>query len=119
MIKNYTIPAFLQESINKFADNTSLVFAGEENYTFRQLGDDVMHVAALLKKLGIKKYDKVAILSGNMPNWGVAFFAIEWVGATAVPILPDFHPNEIQSILEHSESKVLFVSEPLYKNLNT
>src|SRR5690606_22177330 len=84
-----------------------------------QLGDDVMKVAALLKKLGIKKYDKVAILSSNMPNWGVAFYAIGWIGATAVPILPDFHPNEIQSILEHSESKLLFVSESLYKNLNS
>ena len=119
MIKEYTIPAFLKESITKYANNTSLVYAGEDNYTYSQMGDDVMKVAALLKKLGIKKYDKVAILSSNMPNWGVAFYAIEWIGATAVPILPDFHPNEIQSIIEHSESKLLFISESLYRNINS
>ena len=114
----YTIPAMLQESVKKFADNTSLVFTGEENYTYRQLGDDVSRVAELLMELGVEKGDKVALLSANMPNWGVAFFAISWTGATAVPILPDFHVNEVQTILEHSEAKVMFVSESLYGTLN-
>lgn len=114
----YTIPALLQESIRKFGDNTSLVFAGENNYTYRQLGNDVARVAGLLKELGISKGDKVAILSTNMPNWGVAYFSVSWAGATAVPVLPDFHLNEIKSIIEHSEAKVLFVSRALYKNLD-
>ncbi len=118
MTKKYTVPAFLQDSLKKFADNNSLAFAGENIYTYREMGDDVKRVAALLKILDVKKRDKVAILSANMPNWGVAFFAISWTGATAVPILPDFHTNEIQSIIEHSETEVLFVSELMYKNLN-
>lgn len=114
----YTIPVMLQESVRKFADNPSLVFSGEENYTYRQMGSDVARLAAMLKQFGIEKGDKVAILSTNMPNWGVAFFAISWVGATAVPILPDFHVNEVKSILEHSEAKVMFVSELQYNTLN-
>lgn len=116
--KKYTIPAFLQESLKKFADNNSLAFAGENKYTYREMGDDVKRVATLLKTMDVKKGDKVAILSANMPNWGVAFFGISWTGATVVPILPDFHTNEIQSIIEHSETEILFVSELLYKNLN-
>jgi long-chain acyl-CoA synthetase len=118
MIQKYTVPTLIQESISKFADNTALVFAGEQNYTYRQMGEDVMRVAGLLKKAGIKKGDKVAILSSNMPNWGIAFFGISWAGATVVPILPDFHPNEIKSIVEHSEAKVMFVSEGMYASLN-
>ncbi len=118
MIKKYTIPAFLQESINRFADNNSLAFVGENKYTYSEMGNDVKRVATLLKTMDVQKGDKVAILSANMPNWGVAFFAISWTGATAVPILPDFHSNEIQSIIEHSETEVMFVSESLYKNLN-
>jgi long-chain acyl-CoA synthetase len=93
-------------------------FAGEQDYTYRQMGEDVMRVAGLLKNAGIVKGDKVAILSANMPNWGVAFFGISWAGATVVPILPDFHPNEIKSIVEHSEAKVLFVSEGMYASLS-
>jgi long-chain acyl-CoA synthetase len=118
MTHKYTIPAFLQKSLKKFTDHNSLVFAGENKYTYREMGDDVKRVAALLKKMGINKGEKVAILSANMPNWGVAFFGISWTGATAVPILPDFHPNEIKTIIEHSESKILFVSEALFKNLS-
>lgn len=114
----YTIPALLRESVKKYADKTSLVYAGESNYTYRQMGNDVIKIAALLKNLGVKRGDKVALLGNNMPNWGLAFFSISWAGATAVPILPDFHTNEIKAIIEHSEAKVMFISEGLYKSLD-
>lgn len=110
-----TLPVLFYNSVEKFADNTSLKFAGEENFTYRQMGEDVELLAELMLELGIGKGDKVAILSTNMPNWGKAFFAISVIGAVAVPILPDFHSNEIETIIEHSESKLLFVSEGLYK----
>lgn len=113
-----TLSSLFYNSVEKFADKTSIVYAGEENYTYKQMGEDVELLAELLVELGIKKGDKVAILSTNMPNWGLAFFAVSVVGAIAVPILPDFHENEIQNIIEHSESKLLFVSESLYKSVN-
>ena len=113
-----TLPSLIRESVSKYADETSLVFVGEKNYTYKQMGNDIELLADLLTELGISKGDKVAILSTNMPNWGVAFFAISIAGAVVVPILPDFHENEIKTILEHSEAKILFVSESLYKNVN-
>ena len=113
-----TIPLLFYESVKKFADRTSLVFVGEKNYTYKELRDDVELVASMLSKLGVKKGDKVAILSNNMPNWGVAFFAISVLGGITVPILPDFHENEISTILKHSETKVIFVSSNLYGTLN-
>lgn len=114
----HTLPSLFYNSVEKYADKTSIVFVGEENYTYKEMGADVVLLAELLVELGIKRGDKVAILSTNMPNWGKAFFAITVVGAVAVPILPDFHQNEIKTILEHSESKLLFVSEGLYKSVN-
>lgn len=113
-----TIPSLFNESVSKYANEKSLVFVGEENYTYSQLEHDVKRVATLLSELGISKGDKVAILSTNMPNWGVAFFAISVIGGVAVPILPDFHDNEIKTIIEHSEAKLAFVSSGLYVNLN-
>ncbi len=113
-----TIPSLLNESVSRFADRTSLVFVGEKNYTYREMGVDVEHVASMLSELGVKKADKVAILSNNMPNWGVAFFAISVLGGVAVPILPDFHENEISTILQHSEAKIIFVSSAMFENLN-
>lgn len=113
-ITKLTIPELLNNSVEKFAENNSLVFAGEEKYSYRQMGSDVDRVASLLTVLGVGKGDKVAILSTNMPNWGVSFFAISVLGAVAVPILPDFHGNEIKTIIEHSESKVIFVAAGLF-----
>jgi long-chain acyl-CoA synthetase len=113
-----TIPSLFNESVKKYAHEKSLVFVGEKNYTYQQLGYDVELVASLLSSLGIKKGDKVAILSTNMPNWGAAFFAISILGAIAVPILPDFHDNEIKTIIEHSEAKTIFVSAGLFGSLS-
>jgi long-chain acyl-CoA synthetase len=113
MIK-YTVPALLEPVFEKYADRIALSFVGETPMTYGQLKDHSGKVASLLASYGVRKGDKVAILSANMPNWGVAFFGISWIGAVTVPILPDFSAHEIKTILDHSESKVLFVSEGLY-----
>ena len=114
----FTLPSLFNYSVETFANETSVVFTGEKNYTYKEMGDDVDLLAGVLSDLGVQKSDKVALLSTNMPNWGVAFFAISKLGAIVVPILPDFHENEVKTILEHSESKILFVSENLYKSVN-
>jgi len=110
-----TIPALIHESIDKFGENTSLVFTGEKNYTYKNLGDDIRLISDFLVELGVKKGDKIAILGTNSPNWGVAFFSTLSLGAVAVPVLPDFHENEIKNIIKHSEAKILFISENLYR----
>jgi Long-chain acyl-CoA synthetases (AMP-forming) len=116
-LEELTIPAMLQASFSDFADSQSLVFVGEENLTYAQLKAEVGKVAALLDSIGIKKGDKVGILSLNMPNWGIAFFATASIGAVAVPILPDFHSNEINNILQHADVSTIFVSESLRSKL--
>lgn len=108
-----TIPAMMQASFKDFAKCQSLVFVGEENRTYAQLEIEVKKAALQLQAIGVKKGDKVAILSLNMPQWGIAFFAASISGAVVVPILPDFHPNEIKNILDHAEVSVVYVSETL------
>lgn len=108
-----TIPAMLQASFKDYAQNQSLVFVGEENRTYSQLEKEVKKTALQLQSLGIGKGDKVAIFSLNMPQWGIAFFATSIIGAVVVPVLPDFHPNEIKNILQHAEASVIYVSESL------
>ena len=68
-------------------------------------------IAAILGLLGAKKGDRVALLSENRPEWGLAYLGISRTGAIAVPIMTDFTPEQIATILEHSESKILIVSK--------
>ncbi len=68
---------------------------------------------AMLGRNGICPGDKVAVLSTNMPNWGVAYFSITFMGAVAVPVLPDFSATEVGNILDHSGAKAIFISTSL------
>tara|TARA_R110002050_G_scaffold102613_4_gene211262 strand:- start:7235 stop:8884 length:1650 start_codon:yes stop_codon:yes gene_type:complete len=116
-MKKLTMPAMLQASFMNFASQNSLSFVGEEVKTYSQLQAEVEALGTYLRGLGVQKGAKVAILSTNMPNWGVAFFAVAAIGAIAVPILPDFHPAEIRNIIQHAEAEAVFVSENLMNKL--
>ena len=85
----------------------------EGGYTFNSFKGKSDSLSKKLTQYGIGAGDKVAILSQSMPNWSVAFFSIVPFGRIAIPILPDSSPNEVANILEHSESKVIFVSQRL------
>lgn len=117
MTMKYTIPAFMEQSFQKYENLTALTFVDETPLTYGALRDLTLEVASMLTSYGIKRGDKVVILSTNMPQWGAAFFGISWIGAVTVPILPDFNTAEIRSIIEHSEAKLVFVSEHLYHKI--
>jgi len=113
-LKTKTLQALLKRSATEYADRVSLAEVDGPALTYAEWGQRVSEVAECLRQNGIVADDRVAILSENKPHWGVAFFAITTRGAVAVPILPDFHPTEIQHILRHSGAKAIFVSEKLY-----
>lgn len=85
----------------------------EGGYTYSSFKGKCDSLSKKLTQYGIGAGDKVAILSQSMPNWSVAFFSIVPFGRIAIPILPDSSVNEVTNILEHSESKVIFVSQKL------
>ncbi len=82
-------------------------------YTYNSFKAKCDSLSKKLTQYGIGAGDKVAIFSQSMPNWSVAFFSIVPFGRIAIPILPDSSVNEVKNILEHSESKVIFVSQRL------
>ena len=90
----------------------------EGGYTYSSFKNKCDSLSKKLTQYGIGAGDKVAILSQSMPNWSVAFFSIVPFGRIAIPILPDSSENEVTNILEHSESKVIFVSQKLAGKLN-
>ncbi|MGL4363712.1 MAG: AMP-binding protein [Bacteroidales bacterium] len=112
-----TLQELLAQSVNKFTNNACISFVDGDMMTYKQFGAKVSEVQSLLTSLGIRQGDKVAIFSHNMPNWGVVYFAITSMGAIAVPILPDFSTVEVKNVLNHSDSKLVFISERLQSKL--
>lgn len=72
----------------------------------------------LFEQAGIQKGDKIALCGRNLSRWGAAFFSILTYGAVAVPILHEFHPSQVHDIVNHSESKLLFVGDKVWPALN-
>ena len=117
-MKLTTLYEVLHESIKKFSDHIAFSQWRGEDLTYIEVGQRVGQVQQILVSAGLKPGDRVAILSSNMPNWGVCYFAITTSGYTAVPILPDFTTDDIDRIIEHSEAKALFVSDKLYTKVS-
>lgn len=68
------------------------------------------NLAALLASQGVNRGDRVALLSENRVEWGIAYFAIASMGAVAVPILTDFPATQISHILDHAGCKAIVLS---------
>jgi len=108
-----TIPSLAGESFRRHGENKAMGFVGEEVISYNQLKERTDSVIRLLEEYSVQPGDRVAILCGSMPNWGVTYLAITSMGAVAVPILPDFSVGEVANVLTHSGARVLFVSSVL------
>ena len=124
VLKNITIMDILEAINKKYGASPALrtvkpdTFSKEISYL--KLGRRVITVSSALIAFGVKKGDRVAILSENRPEWAIAFFGIISSAATTVPVDVKLSEKEIQFILNDSEAKCVFVSEkylPIIDNL--
>ena len=112
-----TLYEVLQQSLEKFSTRTAFSLWRGADVTYSEVGERVKQIQAMLVDADIHPGDRVAILSSSVPNWGVAYFAIASAGYVVVPIMPDFTSDDIDRIVEHSETKALFVSDRLFSKL--
>ena len=117
-MKINTLREVLQQSLEKFSDRVAFSLWRGAEVTYKEVGERVEKIQEMLVDADIQPGDRVAILSSSVPNWGVAYFAITSAGYVVVPIMPDFSSEDIDRIIEHSESKALFVSDKLYSKLS-
>lgn len=114
-------PRTFNELLNGIADTyeevPALTYVDEEPYSYEDLRRRARELQEALRNAGFRKGDKIAILSENKPTWGIVYLALTSMGAVAVPVLPDFHPQEILNILHHCEASLLFVSDRLKEKI--
>ncbi len=108
-----SIPELFFETAKRRANKTALLYKKEGVYfpiTFKGLSQKVKIFASALQKLGITRGDRVAILSENRPEWAISDLAIMSVGAITVPLHATFSGRAVCTVLTHSKSKILIVS---------
>ena len=83
----------------------------EETFTYGGAAAEIARLHLLFRELGIVPGDRIALIGRNNPRWCITYLATIAYGAVIVPILQDFHPNDVHHIINHSESRLLFLGD--------
>ena len=110
--------ALIQQSIHDHWDLPALTDYGTHTYQFKDVARIIEKLHIILEASGVEHGDKVAICGRNSARWGIAFLATLTYGAVAVPILHEFHPEQIHDLVNHSGAKLLFVGDQVWPKLD-
>src|SRR5919202_90189 len=103
---------FLRRSAYMFPDKTAVVY-GDRRYTYGEFEERVNRLASRLRDAGLQKGDRVAFLCPNTPPMHEGTFAVPAAGLVLVAINTRLSAGEIEYIVEHSKSKMVFVDAEL------
>lgn len=81
------------------------------DWTYGEAGMEIRKMASALKAMDLPPNSHIAILSKNCAHWIMSDLAIWMAGHISIPIYPTFSANTISQILEHSESRVIFIGK--------
>lgn len=108
----------LEEAMKANWERPALANFRGETFTFGELATQIAKFHLFFETIGLKKGDKVALCAKNSARWGVTFFAANTYEAVLVPILADFHPESVNSLVAHSESAVLLTDSDIWAKLD-
>jgi long-chain acyl-CoA synthetase len=117
MIKERFI-TYVEESIKKNWNIEALSNYREKGYTYKEIAGIMVKHHIVFRENGILEGDKIALLGRNSANWCAMYLAVVTYGAVVVPILPDFKPDDLHNIINHSDSKLIFVDDKIWELLD-
>jgi long-chain acyl-CoA synthetase len=117
MIKERLI-GYIEQSIKQNWNIEALSNYKEREYSYREIAERMIKLHIFLREAGIKEGDKIALVGRNSANWCIVYLAVVSYGAVIVPILPDFKPEDHQNIINHSDSKILFVDDKIWETFD-
>ncbi|MDO9578772.1 MAG: AMP-binding protein [Candidatus Cloacimonadales bacterium] len=117
MIKQNLVKSF-EDSIKQNWDLPAFTNYKEVDNSYAQVAARIVFLHHFFEKLGLKSEEKVALIGKNTVNWAITYLAVVTYGAVIVPILPDFKPDDVHHIVNHSESKLLFAAGAIFEELD-
>lgn len=115
---DFSIISMMESTLKKNWNRPCVTNYGTEvSYTYGDVAKMIARLHQLFRQLGIEPGNKIAICDKNNAHWAISFFAAFSYGAVVVPILPEFSPEQIQNIYDHSESTLFIGGEKYTKEL--
>jgi len=118
MLKENYIPMLTESLKNNWSEHALEDYGENNSLTYAELAMRIAKMHIMFEENNIVPGDKIAIVGKNSVNWCSTFLATISYGAVIVPILPDFKPNNIHHIVNHSEAKVLFTADDKWDDLD-
>ncbi len=109
---------YIHDAITSYWDSDALTDYQGATLQFHDVARKIEKLHILFEHSGIQPGDKIAICGRNSAHWAVAFLATLTYGAVAVPILHEFNGEQIYNIVNHSESRLLFVGDYVAKDID-
>jgi long-chain acyl-CoA synthetase len=111
---SYNYTNYLEESIQKNWNIRALANYKENAITYGDLAKAIYQIHSTYESIGVKRGDKIALVSKNSLNWCLVYLATITYGAVIVPLLSDFKPQDIHELINHSDAELAFLSENIY-----
>ena len=108
----------IEQSIKDNWDLDALSDYKGETFQYKDIARIIEKLHIIFEYSNVKPGDKIALCGRNSAHWGAVFFATLTYGAVAMPILHEFKADQVHNIVNHSEAKLLFVGDQVWKNLD-
>ena len=117
MIKERLI-GYIEQSITQNWEMEALSNYKENGLSYKEIAGKMLRMHIFFREAGIREGDKIALVGRNSANWCITYLAAVTYGAVIVPILPDFKPDDLANLVNHSDATLLFADDKLYESID-
>lgn len=110
---------YIEQSITQNWEIEALSNYKEKGYTYKEIAGAILKIHISFRDAGIREGDKIALVGRNSAHWCIIYLASVTYGAVIVPILPDFKPEDLTNLINHSDSKLLFIDDKIFESLDS
>lgn len=118
MLKENFVGAIEKSFIENWDSPCFSNYGGGSPLTFKEVAKKIKELHVVFEVCGVKTGDRIALTGKNSFNWATVYLATVSYGAVIVPILSDFQTDEIHHVVNHSQSKLLFIAENIYDRVD-
>ena len=117
MIKERLI-GYIEQSIRQNWSIEALSNYKEQGLTYKQIAEHILRFHIFFREAGVNEGDKIALVGRNSANWCIVYLATVTYGAVTVPILPDFKPDDLINLINHSDAQLLIIDDKICEILD-
>ena len=117
MIKERLI-GYIEQSITQNWEIEALSNYREKGLSYKEIAGKMLKMHIFFRETGIREGDKIALAGRNSANWCIIYLATVSYGAVIVPILPDFKPDDLANLINHSDARILFADDKIYETID-